>query len=53
MREMIFAFVAFYVLLLGLRIMVGPVNDSSVLLGDFFASLALTFFWATRRKQPS
>lgn len=53
MGETIFAVVAFYFLLLALRFMFGPINDSSVLLGDLFASLALTFFWAMRRKSQS
>jgi accessory gene regulator protein AgrB len=49
-KETILAFVAFYFLLLGLRFMVGPITDTAVLLGDLFASLALTFFWLTRKK---
>jgi hypothetical protein len=52
LKETVLAFVAFYFLLLGLRMMVGPIGPDGPLLGDFFASLALTFFWATRRGQP-
>ena len=49
--EALGVFVAFYFLLLGLRFMVGHVGgDDEVFLGGFFASLALTFFWAIRRK---
>jgi len=45
------AFIAFFFLLLGLRLMVGSVGgDGNLFLGDFFASLALTFFWLLRRK---
>jgi divalent metal cation (Fe/Co/Zn/Cd) transporter len=50
LKEAVLAFVAFYFLLLGLRFMAGSISDSLVLLGDLFASLALTFFWLTRRK---
>jgi hypothetical protein len=51
MGEVILTFIACYFLLLGLRLMVGSVNDPLVLLGDFFASLALTFFWSTRKNR--
>jgi hypothetical protein len=40
--ETFFAFVAFYFLLLGLGMTFGRVNDSGMLLGNLFASLALT-----------
>jgi hypothetical protein len=48
--EAVFAFVALYFVLLGLRSMFGGVHDPEVLLGDLFASLGLTFFWAMRNK---
>ncbi len=48
--EVFFAFASFFFLLLGLRLMIGSVNDDAPLVGDFIASLALTFFWASRRK---
>ena len=49
--ETAFAFISFYFLLLGLHFMFGgPAADDGILLGDLFASLALTFFWATRRR---
>jgi hypothetical protein len=49
--EAVFAFIAFYFLLLGLRFMVGSVgNGGGIFLGDLFASLALTYFWSMRRK---
>jgi hypothetical protein len=51
LKEALFVFIAFYFVLLGLRMMVGILSgDSSILLGDLFASLALTFFWAMKRK---
>ncbi|MGD0990386.1 MAG: hypothetical protein ABR874_21470 [Candidatus Sulfotelmatobacter sp.] len=52
-KETFLAFIAFYFLILGLRMMAprtGP--DEVVLLGDLFASLGLTFFWAARRRTP-
>jgi hypothetical protein len=42
-------FVAFYLVLLGLRMMLGEINGGSVLLGDLLASLGLTFFWLKLR----
>ena len=51
LKEILLAFVAFYFLLLGLRMIAGFIHDPEILLGDFFASLALTFFWAMRRKE--
>jgi hypothetical protein len=50
--ETVSAFVAFFLLLLGLRMTIGSVHDPEIFLGDFFASLALTFFWAMRRRHP-
>jgi hypothetical protein len=47
--EAFFAFLAFFFLILGLRLMIGEPNPLAVL-GDIFASLALTFFWVLRRK---
>lgn len=53
LKETLEAFIAFYFLLLGLRFMVGPNgDDGAIFLGDLFASLALTYFWVTRKKQP-
>jgi hypothetical protein len=45
------AFIAFFILILGLRLMftsVGP--EGNILLGDFLASLALTYFYLKRAK---
>jgi formate hydrogenlyase subunit 3/multisubunit Na+/H+ antiporter MnhD subunit len=42
-------FVAFYLVLLGLRMMLGEINGGSVLLGNLLASLGLTFFWLKLR----
>jgi hypothetical protein len=51
LTEAIFVFVAFFFLLLGLSIMfAGGSSNANVLLGDLFASLALTFFWVMRKK---
>jgi hypothetical protein len=47
--EAFFAFLAFFFLILGLRLMVGEPSPLAVV-GDLFASLALTFFWVMRRK---
>jgi hypothetical protein len=47
--EAFFAFLAFFFLILGLRLMVGEPNPLAVV-GDLFASLSLTFFWVLRRK---
>jgi hypothetical protein len=45
------AFIAFFFLLLGLRMIFGPSGpDDNILLGDFLASPALTYFWVVRRK---
>jgi hypothetical protein len=48
--DAIFAFIAFFFLLLGLCVMTGRSNDSSILMGDPFASLGLTYFWVAIRK---
>lgn len=53
LKESVFAFIAFYLLLLGLRMMLSSITHDGVFLGDLFASLALTFFWIVRRKQSS
>jgi hypothetical protein len=50
LREAILAFIAFYFLLLGLRFMIGSMNDDLVLFGDLFASLALNLFLANAKK---
>ncbi len=42
-------FIAFYLVLLGLRMMLGEINDGPVLLGDLLASLGLTFLWLKLR----
>ena len=42
-------FIAFYLVLLGLRMMLGEINDGPVLLGDLLASLGFTFFWLELR----
>jgi predicted Na+-dependent transporter len=44
------AFVAFFFLLLGLRMTFSSIRDPEPLLGAFFASLALTFFWVMVRR---
>jgi hypothetical protein len=49
--ETVPAFIGFFFLLLGLRMMLSPTGpEGNVLLGDFLASLALTYFWVKRRK---
>jgi hypothetical protein len=48
-------FIAFYFLLLGLRLLIGSSGDEGGLfmfLGAFFASLPLTYFWLTRKRGP-
>ena len=48
------AFVAFYLILLGLALMFGPVGaPPQVLLGALFGALGLTYFWLTIRKSKS
>jgi hypothetical protein len=45
------AFIAFFFLLLGLRVIFAPSGpEGNILLGDIFASLALTYFWVLRKK---
>ena len=44
-------FVAFFFLLLGLRLMISSAADEGLFLGDLLASLAMTFFWVTRQRQ--
>jgi len=43
-------FVACFFLLLGLRLVFGEIHDDNVFVGSLLASLAVTFFWAMRRK---
>jgi hypothetical protein len=53
LAEAVPAFIAFFLLLLGLRMImpaIGP--EGNILLGDLFASLGLTYFWVTRKKRP-
>lgn len=53
LAETVTAFIAFFFLLFGLRIMMSPFGpEGSFWLGDLFASLGLTYFWVTRKKQP-
>ncbi len=51
--EALGVFVAFYLLLLGLRFMVASTVDDGIFVGGLLASLALTFFWAMWRKQSA
>lgn len=44
------SFIAFFFLLLRLRIAFAEFHDPEILLGDLFASLGLTYFWIMRRK---
>jgi hypothetical protein len=48
--ELFFVFIAFYFLLLGLRMLLGNMSVPEPLVGALLASLALTFFWAMRKK---
>jgi hypothetical protein len=51
--EIVTAFIAFFFLLFGVRVMMSPFGpEGSFWLGDLFASLGLTYFWVTRKKQP-
>ncbi len=50
-NEALPAFIAFFLLLLGLRMVftsAGP--EGNILLGDFLASLALTYFYVNRTR---
>jgi hypothetical protein len=51
MVEAIFTFIAFFFLLLGLKVMFFSFGDLG-LIGDLFASLALTFLWLMLRRRP-
>jgi len=47
-------FVAFYLVLLGLALIFGQVEqESRDLLGALFAALGLTYFWVTLRRDKS
>jgi len=53
LAESVTAFIAFFFLLLGLRMLMPAFfPQDNILLGDLFASLGLTYFWVTRKKQP-
>ena len=47
---MLAVFIAFYLVLLGLRMMFDVLCDGSVFLGDLLASLGFTFFWLELRR---
>jgi hypothetical protein len=48
--ETVLAFIGCTFLLLGPRFMIGSINHDMVLLGDPFASLALTYFWIVLKR---
>jgi len=53
LTESVTAFIAFFFLLLGLRMLMPAFfPEDNILLGDLFASLGLTYFWVTRKKLP-